>query len=253
MHGCQLRLTITFLVLACACTTAKAQEPVPRRAQGRGGVVYLVGGIGGFDSMGYCARAVLPAAGIHHELRDFIWTHGKGSFLKDLQDTRHLMRKADELAAQIKEQHARQPERPIFLVAKSGGTGLALLAAEQLSAGTLERMVLISAAVTPDYDLRPALRATRREVVAFSSKNDQVILNWGTRQFGTVDRFYGPGAGYRGFVTPKSLDAEDQALYQRLVQVHWKPTMLMYGYAGTHSGTSSPGFLLGELAPWLKR
>jgi pimeloyl-ACP methyl ester carboxylesterase len=253
MHGCQLRLTITVLVCAYACAPVQAQEPVARRAQGRGGVVYLVGGIGGFDSMGCCARVMFPAAGIHHELRDFIWTHGKGSFLKDLQDTRHLVHKADELAAQIREQHTREPQRPIFLVAKSGGTGLALLAAEQLPPSTLERMVLISAAVTPEYDLRPALRATRREVVAFSSKNDQVILNWGTRQFGTVDRFYGPGAGYRGFVMPKTLDAEDLELYKRLVQVHWKPTMLIYGYAGTHTGTSSPGFLLGEVAPWLKR
>jgi hypothetical protein len=239
--------------LVFSCATAQSQEPVPRRDQGRGGVVYLVGGIGGLDSMGSCARAVLPAAGIHHELRDFIWTHGKGSFLKDLQDTPHLVRKADELAAQIKEQHAREPERPIFVVAKSGGTGLALLAAEQLAAGTLERMVLISAAVRPEYDLRPALRATRGEVVSFYSRNDQVILNWGTRHFGTVDRVYGPSAGYRGFVTPQTPAAEDQDLYKRLVQVRWTPSMLLYGYAGTHTGTSSPGFLIGEVAPWLKR
>ena len=49
------------------------------------------------------------------------------------------------------------------------------------------------------YDLAGALRATRREVVCFCSANDQVILNWGTWLFGTVDRVYGPSAGLRGF------------------------------------------------------
>jgi hypothetical protein len=253
MHGCRLRLIAACLTVACTVATAGAQEPAHRRSAGRGGVIYLVGGIGGMDSMGNCARVVLPAAGVHHELRDFNWTHGWGSFLRDLQDTRHLVRKAEELAAQIKEQHAREPWRPIYVVAKSGGTGLALLAAEQLSAGTLERMILVAAGVAPDYDLRPALRATRREVVSFYSKNDQVILNFGTRQFGTVDRVYGPGAGYRGFVVPRDLDAENRALYQRLVQIRWEPHMLMHGYVGTHSSTSSPGFLWVELAPWLKR
>jgi hypothetical protein len=253
MHACWARLTVASLLLACVSSTAVAQETLPRRLQGRGGVVYMVGGIGGFDTMGNTARTMLPAAGIHHELREFIWTHGKGSYLKDLRDTHNVARKADELAAQIKEQYAREPQRPIFLVAKSGGTGLALLAAEQLAPGTLERMILISAAVNPEYDLRPALRATRREVVSFYSKNDQVVLNWGTRTFGTIDRVYGPGAGFRGFVVPKNLSAEDRAAYQRLVQIRWTPSMLMYGYVGTHSATSSPGFLIGELAPWLKR
>jgi hypothetical protein len=251
LDGCRGQLLLVFLTVATCVGAADAQAPPDRRAAQRG-VVFLVGGIGGFDSMENMASVVFPAAGIRHELREFSWTHGKGSFLKDLQDTRHVMQKAEELVGQIEQQHSRQPERPIYLVAKSGGTGLALLAAAQLSAGTLERLILISAAVTPDYDLRPALRATRREVVSFCSKNDQLILNWGTRQFGTVDRFYGPSAGLRGFVVPSNLDREDRDLYLRLVQVRWKPRMLLHGYAGTHTSTSTPGFLLAEVVPWLK-
>jgi hypothetical protein len=69
-----------------------------------------------------------------------------------------------------------------------------------------------------------------------------------------VDRVYGPSAGYGGFVTPKNVDASDQALYRRLVQIRWEPRMLLlYGYAGTHKGTSSAKFLVGEVAPWLMR
>ena len=54
--------------------------------------------------------------------------------------------KAEELADYIRRLRAEDPNRPIYIVAKSGGTGLALLAAELLPANALERIVLLSAA-----------------------------------------------------------------------------------------------------------
>jgi hypothetical protein len=248
-------LTTVLILLAVhargALVWPQASERPSRAA--RPGIVFIVDGIGGFDVLRLSAQLTLPLVGVHHELRDFVWTHGKGQLLKDLQDTRYLVGKANELAALIRWARVENPERPIYLMARSAGTGLALRAAEQLPPGTLERIILLSAAISPTYDLRGALRATRGEIVSFYSGHDQLILNWGTRQFGTVDRVYGPSAGLRGFVAPRNLDGPEHALYHRLVQVPWNPRMLLEGNAGTHSGTILPGFLGKEVAPWLRQ
>jgi hypothetical protein len=223
-----------------------AAGPAPRR-----GLVILVGGIGGYDSLQLSAPLVLRRAGVNHDLYNFVWTHGVGRPLRDLQDTEHVVRKAGELAALLRRQKEADPNRPLYLIAKSGGAGLALLAAGQLPPGTLERIVLLSAAVAPGYDLRPALRATRGEVVSFYSMNDQFVLHWGTCTFGTIDRRYGPAAGLSGFTVPADLSEHDRALYGRLVQLPWRPRMFLEGYAGNHAGTSAPAFLAVEVAPWL--
>lgn len=204
------------------------------------------------DFLGSAAASALPKAGVKHEVREFVWTHGRGLFFKDLQDHQHLVKKAEELADFIRRLRAENPKRPIYIVAKSGGTGLALACAELLPANTFERIILLSAAVSPSYDLRRALQATRCEIVSFHSPYDQVILNFGTRQFGTIDRVYGPSAGLKGFVAPTVLDQTDQALYQRLVQVAWNSRMLMHMHNGMHVGTSLPTFLAAEVAPWLR-
>jgi pimeloyl-ACP methyl ester carboxylesterase len=246
--GCRLLLVLAALgrCSAAGAQSLHSEPPAPP------GVVIVVGGVGGWDPLPGCTQFVCPLAGVDHQVYDFVWGHGWGQFFRDLMDTPHLVRKADELAELILQCKEHAPERPIYVVAKSGGSGLALLAAERLPPCTLERMILISAAVSPDYDLRPALRATRREVVSFCSNLDRVILGWGTSTFGTVDRCYGPGAGKVGFRLPPDLDAEDEALYRRLVEIHWRPSMLLQGYAGMHSGNSLPLFLLVRVVPWLR-
>ena len=116
----------------------------------------------------------------------------------------------------------------------------------------MERIVLLAPAVAPSYDLRRALSATKYQIVSFYSPYDQLVLNWGTSQFGTIDRYYGASAGLRGFVVPTGFRAEDRALYDRLVQVKWSPAMILEGHLGIHIGTSMPAFVAKEVAPWLK-
>jgi pimeloyl-ACP methyl ester carboxylesterase len=225
--------------------------PTPPPGSPRG-VVFVVGGIGGFDLVGPSAHWVLPRAGVHHEIREFVWTHGWGQLFKDLQDIRHLLRKADQLAEEIRKVKEEDPDRPVYVIGKSGGTALVLAAAERLPPGTVERIILLSAAVSPRHDLRPALRATRKEIVSYYSVYDRFVLGWGTSQFGTADRWYGPSAGMDGFVVPDDLSAEDQLLYGRLVQIAWQPRMMLEGHFGSHAGNSMPLFVSKELSPWLK-
>ena len=222
-------------------------------ASSKPGVVFVVGGVGGVDCLGPAAQWILPRSGVPHQVCNFAWTHGWGQVFKDLQDVRYLQAQADELIMQIRFIKEKDPERPVYLIGKSGGAGLVLTAAGQLPPGTLERIILLSAAVSPTYDLRPALRATQEEIVSFYSPHDWLVLGLGTSQFGTVDRVYGPSAGWTGFVVPAQLSREDQALYDRLEQIPWRPSMILEGNWGMHLGTSMPGFVGKEVAPWLKQ
>lgn len=247
-------MLLAGLAALCECLSgqmnfARAEPSAPNPLPG---IVYVVEGIGGWDILGASAHWSLPRAGVPHEIRSFVWTHGRGKIFKDLQDLRHLLRKADQLAEEVRWYKSLYPDRPVYLLGKSGGAGVVLAAAGQLPPDTLERIVLLSAAVAPTYDLRPALRATKSEFVSFHSTHDQFVLRWGTKQFGTADRYYGPSAGLRGFHVPEDLSAEDRFLYDRLVQVPWKPEMILEGHTGSHMGTSMPGFLSKEVAPWLK-
>ncbi len=220
--------------------------------QAKPGIVYVVGGVGGFDHVGRAAVKALPHVGVPHEIHDFVWTHGWGQMLKDLQDSEHLTRKAADLAAKVLLYRKLHSDRPIYLVGKSGGAGLVLRTAEMLPPGSLDRIILLSAAVAPDHDLRPALRATKFEIVSFYSPYDWFILGWGTWQFGTADRVFAASAGYRGFKRPPEGTA-DADLYRRLVEVPWSPAMMPEGYFGGHIGTSNSAFVAREVAPWLKR
>jgi pimeloyl-ACP methyl ester carboxylesterase len=233
--------------LLCTLVPAEAKPTGPPKP----GVVFVVGGIGGLDPLNLWVKLALPRAGVPHELRTFNWTHGKGHLLRDLQDIRHLLAKSGELAEAIRAVKGAEPDRPVYLLGHSAGAAVSLAAAEQLPPGTVERIVLLASAVSPDYDLRPALRATRGEVVAFNSSCDLIFLSWGTSQFGTADRCYGTAAGLDGFRIPADLNDEDRSLYKKLVQVQWRPEHLLQFCGGGHHSPCMPIYLAKSVAPWL--
>lgn len=253
-----LMLIVCVLMLLdrpIAIWSQQRQTPVRESAarEVEPGLVILVDGVGGIDMMGKSAMHSIKQSGLPHEVHHFSWSHGTGKILLDLQDTQHVLKKADELVTFINEYRAKHPNRPIYIIAKSGGTGIALFALQSLPANSIERLILLSAAVSPNFDLRSALRATRREVVSFHSHNDRFVLGWGTSKFGTIDRFYGNGAGLAGFTIPENLNEADRRLYLRLVQVPFSMRMLREGTStGSHTSTSMPWFHNSEVIPWLR-
>jgi pimeloyl-ACP methyl ester carboxylesterase len=234
-------------VLAALPGLARAEEPT---AAVRPGVVFVLGGVGGCDPVQTWAPVALPLAGVPHEIRVFEWTHGKFRVLRDVQDTRWLLGKAGELADRVRAVKAEDPDRPVYLVGHSAGAAVVLYAAAELPPGTLERVVVLSPAVSPTFDLRPALRATRKELVAFHSPLDVFVLGWGTSTFGTADRYYMPAAGFTGFQTPDGLDDEGRELYGRLVQSAWRWDMCLER-GGLHNGPCTPLCIGKQVAPWL--
>lgn len=243
-----------YPLLAMAAAALAADAPVPAAAPSATaprGVVFVIGGISGLDPLNFWAPLVLPHAGVPHELRNFPWTHGKGHPIRDLQDEPHLLAKAAELADAVRAVKAADPSRPVYLVGHSAGAAVALAAAAHLPPATLERVVLLSAAVSPGYDLQPALRATRTEIVAINSAWDWFYLSCCTTLLGTADRVYGPSAGLGGFSVPADLDEEGRSLYARVVQVHWQLGELLHCCGGGHDSPCMPLYLSRTVAPWL--
>jgi pimeloyl-ACP methyl ester carboxylesterase len=238
------------LLPALALVLSLAEPPAPP-ASDQVGVVFVVGGIGGADPLGISALLALPWAGVPHEIREYRWTHGLGRLVKDLQDRPWLLAHANELAEQVAMYQAQHPGHPVYLVGHSAGAALILATAAQLPPDSIERIIILAAAVAPDYDLCAALRATRTDIVSFRSDMDRLWLGAGTTLLGSADRCYGTSAGCVGFVEPAGLDEVGRQRYQRLVQIPWRPALLWEANFGAHHGCVRPDFLSRYVAPWL--
>lgn len=248
MRRC-LQLLVVAVVGLAAVRAMAGDEPPEKTMSDARGVIYLVDGVGGFGFAPKVMERMFADAEVPHETRHFQWSHGFGRWHADLTNDENLIRKGSELADAIMEYRVRKPGRPVFIVAKSGGTAVALRALAELPANSVERVVLLSSAVSPKYDMTPALRAVRDEIVSFWSPNDKLILGLGTTLFGTADGVQGDAAGLVSFSIPDNADAETRAAYRRLRQVEWDPEMKKTYNYGTHVGTSMPMFVKRYVAP----
>ncbi|WP_254053598.1 hypothetical protein [Singulisphaera sp. GP187] len=116
----------------------------------------------------------------------------------------------------------------------------------------MEAAVLLSPALSPRYDLTPALRAVKREMVVFWSPLDVFVLGFGTRIFGTIDRIKSVSAGLVGFRMQEPRDEAKQLQYAKLRQIRWTPAMARTGYLGGHVGPDNPAFLRKYVVPLLR-
>src|SRR5215471_16660406 len=117
-----LRLFFAAALLGGGPGALPVTGTVPQRTTPHGTVI-IVGGVGGIDVLGCVSQWMLPRAGVPHTVIDFFWSHGRGQIFKDLQDTRHCLKKADELAGLVWYLKLFEPDQPVYLVGKSGGTG----------------------------------------------------------------------------------------------------------------------------------
>jgi hypothetical protein len=218
------------------------------------GFVLVADGIGGLDLCGTALRYVLAAERLPYAIQLFHWGHGFGRWYADLTSSANRDVKAQLVADTVAQYKVNWPDHPVFMVAKSGGSGVVVKALELLDRPLVERVVLLAPALSPDYDLTRALRAVHRDIVVFWSPLDVFILGAGTRLFGTADRVKSASAGMVGFHVPPPPD-RDQAhgrSYEKLRQVRWQPRMVTTGYLGGHVGPDSPMFLRKYVAPLLR-
>ncbi|WP_422928237.1 serine aminopeptidase domain-containing protein [Singulisphaera sp. PoT] len=228
-------------------------EPPDLSFNGKGeGLVLVADGVGGLDLCGTGLRYVMGALRLPMDVRVVNWGHGFGRWHADLTNVKNRDRRAKEIVEAVIAYRAEHPGRPVFLVGKSGGTGLVVKALEHLPEDAVEAVVLLAPALSPRYDLSRALLAVRRDVTVFWSPLDVVVLGLGTSLFGTIDRRRSVSAGMVGFRIPKGLDEAGRARYAKLRQVRWRPRMASTGYLGGHVGPDSPAFLKKYVVPLLR-
>jgi pimeloyl-ACP methyl ester carboxylesterase len=207
----------------------------PTELQAQRGLVWLFPGIVGVPwELGPAYRG-LCAAGLDKEVRFFEWDIPAPDFFAHLTRYAANEESAAEVADQIAEYHRRYPEQPIDLVGYSAGGFLAVLIVEALPPDVhVHNVVLAQPAISPTYDLTPALERIDAKLVNFYCARDWLLSGLFAFVFGTMDREHTASAGLLGF----NLDvaAPDPELRSKVEEIAWSPVMAKYGHPGNHMG-----------------
>lgn len=217
------------------------------------GVVIILPGIEGRSFWNVELARGLDEGGVRAAIEIFDWgTDVPGGMFINLTDYERNRAMAGRLHDRILSYEADHPHRPIHLVGHSGGAGVAVMAAEQLPENRrISSLILLAAALSPTYDLLPAMRRTRYGVFNYYSGLDAVFLRAGTTVAGTIDRSFGQAAGATGFEVPLTLASDGEwALYRaKLHQIRWEPGMQLHGHFGGHMDWTNRAFVKEYLAP----
>lgn len=180
----------------------------------------------------------LVQTGVAPQAKIFDWT-GEFRGLLALGKLDHNRQQAEVLAQEIEKIYRKNPDVHVILTAHSGGTGIAVWALEKLPDQVrIDTLVLLASALSPTYDLRPALKHVR-QAYSFYSPYDHWVLGTGTRAFGTIDRVKTDAAGYVGF----------QCVDPKLRQIGYDPRWIKLGHTGDHVGMMDQRFARQILAP----
>lgn len=157
---------------------------------------------------------------------------------------------AKRIAGEVADYIREHPGRPVDFVGYSGGGALAIWVTEALpDEETVRNIVLVQAALAPDYDLQPALRKIRGKLVSFHSPYDWWTLGLGTSAFGTMERRNLPACGKDGFDVPKAIP--DPELRGRFEQCGWDRDSWRAGHWGNHASIIGYEWNKRFVAPWL--
>jgi pimeloyl-ACP methyl ester carboxylesterase len=244
-------LSLALLVVASGCGVVHHEVRAPGFVPGQCGVVFTADGAGGFHNASSNLRRALDDAGLPLGVETVSWSHGYGRIAADLFDRCHQRAAGRELAEQVAAFRAAHPGVPVYLLGHSAGCQVVLSAAEALPPDSVRHIILLAPAVSPDYDLRPALRAARGGLDAFHSERDVFFLGAAVAVAGTTDGHFGQSAAGRvGFrVAPES--PEDAALYTRLRQHPWDVAVAWTGNHGGHYSIYRPEYLRAYVLPLL--
>lgn len=190
----------------------------------------------------------LRDAGIDCAIERDLWGSRPFGELKNVQSLERNRKWAAERAGRLAEYRCSHPEQPITLIGYSGGGAIALFVCESLPEDVkVDRVILLAAAVSPDYDLAPALEHCRGGIVNLYSREDWFNAGLLTETFGTMDRKKTSTAGRRGFLDPDG----KLAACEGLIQIPWTPEWRNVGHWGNHLGYESRAWAREILAPMI--
>ncbi len=216
-------------------------------------VVFILDGVGRFQFAPILIRRMLRAAGSDIGTFLYDWQFGLvGEIWTDLMWLRRNRLMGAKLARKLLTFHRTHANTVIHVVSFSGGAGVAVFALEALRGRRIiETLVMACPALSPEYNLGPALRTVVRGY-ALISRRDTGILGLGTRIFGTTDRRFVGAAGLRGFQRPAWLSLEDREAYERFREIQWEPSLKAEGHTGGHTGWIAERMLRHHLLPILR-
>jgi pimeloyl-ACP methyl ester carboxylesterase len=226
-------------VLVCAGGPGLPPQP---------GITSLVFVANGSGDQHYVSDGLFQIANEKHlplYVQSVDWSRTKICTL-DLHDKPGQKQAAERLTAAILQARASHPQTPIHLVGHSAGAHVVLAASEGLPEGSIQRIVLLAAAVSRHYDLRPALHAACLGIDSYYSKTDCTLLAVDTVCL-TADGHKALTAGRVGFAPPSPEDP----LYAKLRQYPYSSYMKTVGHYGGHYGWTRQPFLLQFVVPLL--
>lgn len=240
-----------LLVLAgCATMSGPTQQEVRSRPTRPCGIVLVAEGAGNIGKTTRLLQQVADEEKRPLQVLKIDWSHGTGRVLADQTDFAHARAQGERLAQRIVQHRRAEPACPVSLVAYCAGSAVVLSAADFLPPDSVEEIILLSPSVSKRYDVRPALRASRRGLDVFYSEFDLGFLGLGAVLVGTADRRWDAPAGRVGFAAEPQSEA-DRRLFQRLRQHGWQPGQWREGYLGGHGGSQNVSFLRRHVFPLL--
>jgi hypothetical protein len=247
---------LACLLVGCATTNTTTTSPTATQSMGSVEIRPLetyhlhLPGIGGtsFVHEWWCHEIRAAGPTTRSELYDWTGRRWPITVLQSVERNRVESKKVAEQIVALRRAH---PDARIVISSESGGAGPTVWALEDLPDDVfVDAVVLIAPALSPDYDLSAALRHVRGNCHAFISADDNFILDWGTRTYGTIDGKNVDAAGHCGFVTPAGADEVE---YAKLVQVPHRSAWAKYWNFGGHGGAMSPAFAKHVIAPLIAR
>jgi hypothetical protein len=242
-------LLVVLPILAIGCSLPPVHR-APAKLDPKPYLLHLPG-VGGGNFLHRQYLAALGDGGFDAEMEIIDWRrhHWPISALHDYDANRHA---AERIAHQLVERRRAEPDRPIYLSAESGGAGVATWVLEALPDDgdpVVDAALLISPALSRDYDLTPALRRVRTKMLVFTSRNDTLVLGLGTSLFGTMDGRREVAAGMVGFRRPPGADVAQYAkLEQHAFGADW---FWSHGQLGGHASALGARFASARIAPLL--
>ncbi|MBI1368142.1 MAG: hypothetical protein GC162_05755 [Planctomycetes bacterium] len=148
-----------------------------------------------------------------------------------------------EIGKRLAGEWAGRGER-LYVIGHSTGAAVALRLLEALNEMPIAQTWLLAAAVSRDYDLRPAMEHTASLFNLFS-KRDVFHLCVGTSVVGSADGVHRPCAGFAAFRGPGSQS-------DRLTQVEYQHAWREHGHRGGHLSVLSAEFARRIIVPTMR-
>lgn len=192
-------------------------------------VVFVADGVGQAQ-LAENLSAASQLDGVNYTTRVIPWAK-TGIPRQDYQDCQAQLLGAARMAFEVMQLRQTNPGVGIVLMGYCAGGRVVLAAAEQLPPGAVDRVILLSPAVSTNYDVRPTIRASRQGVDVFYAPDDGFLEAYES-EIGTVEGKQGITAGRAGFSLGRNF-----------------PCLRQYSVEGGHFATINVNLLAQRVVP----